>query len=148
MKLTFVTVSSPAIKQLINAGKQLNERYPLIMDLKIYHAGSRFDQSKLMELEERLKNSDFIFIDLMGAVEEVTATVIKTMDKIDNNPEILPFGGAAREYMKLGRFTSDSMKNDKTASKNGENKKEMPSMDSMKKIEKKYYIKILEAINL
>ena len=135
MKLTFVTVSSPAIKQLINAGKQLNERYPLIMDLKIYHAGSRFEQTKLVELEESLKNSDFIFIDLMGAVEEVTATVIKTMDKINNNPEILPFGGAAREYMKLGRFTSDSMKNDKMGVKTSDNKKDMPSMDAMKKMQ-------------
>ncbi|MBB6696692.1 cobaltochelatase subunit CobN [Clostridium algidicarnis] len=108
MKITFVTVSTTAIKHLIDSGRYIKERYGNILNLKLYYAVKEMDCKKIENMNEAIENSDLVFIDLMGANANVIKSVYKALDNCKGN--IIPYGNSVREYLKLGNFTAETMK--------------------------------------
>lgn len=108
MKITFVTVSAPAVKNLIRAGREISSSYPDALELKLYYAASELAQEKLELLGADIADSQLVFVDLMGSGPSVIDTVYKGLEKCRGN--IIPYGNSAREYMRLGKFTAESMK--------------------------------------
>jgi cobaltochelatase CobN len=110
MKLTFVTVSSPAIRCLIEVGKEIKEKYPKTLDLNIYYGIEEQDEKCGKRLVEDIKTSDLVFVDLMGSPSSLVEYVYMGLEECKGH--IVPYGGGAREYMRLGGFTAESMKSD------------------------------------
>ncbi len=124
MKLTFISVSSPAIACLIRAEKAVNDLSWGVLELRIYNALSEYSEQKLGLMSEDIAGSDFVFVDLMGAGPEVIKAVLGGLEKCPGN--IVPYGNAGREYLRLGDFTADSMKSGGGAVK--------PDMNAMRKM--------------
>lgn len=121
MKITFVTVSAPAIQNLIWAGREINNNYPNSLNLKLYYASVEIDGKKLQNMIQDIKDSDIVFVDLMGSSPNTINAVYKGLEESKGN--IIPYGNSAREYMRLGKFTQESMK-----SKNSNMKMDMASI--------------------
>lgn len=123
MKITFVTVSPPAIRCLIEAGKEIKEKYPGALDLNIYYGIEELSEGCGEKLVEDIKTSDLVFVDLMGSPSSLVEYVYMGFEEC--NGHIVPYGGGAREYMRLGSFNALSMK--------GDNKKmDMPKIEKMR----------------
>ena len=125
MKITFITVSSPAIKNLVEVGKEICQNYPNILDLCLYYGKKEMDDNKSKEMIEDIKNSQLVFIDLMGSPSSVIKNVYIGLEECNGN--VIPFGNSAREYMRLGKFTMDSMK-----SSNNNKKMNMATIEKMR----------------
>jgi cobaltochelatase CobN len=108
VKITFITVSTPGIKNLIEAGKEINKNHPEILDLSTYYGKEELDDKKAKQMIEDIKNSHLVFVDLMGSPSSVVKNVYIGLQECNGN--IIPYGSSAREYMRLGSFTMDSMK--------------------------------------
>lgn len=115
MKITFVTVSAPAIQELIWAGKEINENYPDSLSLKLYYASDDMEENKAQTMIQDIKSSDIVFIDLMGSSPSVINSVYIGLEEAKGN--IIPYGNSAREYLRLGKFTAESMKSKSSAMK-------------------------------
>jgi cobaltochelatase CobN len=115
MKLTFVTVSAPAIDQMV----------PGALTLNIYYVASELSLKKSDAMEADVAGSDAVFLDLMGAPPTVVEAVNRGCERSRGN--IIPYGASSREYLRLGQFSAASMK------KSGDGK--APSMDMMKKMQ-------------
>ncbi|WP_392486533.1 cobaltochelatase subunit CobN [Haloimpatiens sp. FM7315] len=107
MKITFITVSTPAIKNLINAGREIVLKFGQVLDLKLYNSIFNMDEDKVKLMQEDMKDSDFIFLDLMGSPVSLVKSVYEVLD--DCNCNIVTYGNTAREYMRLGKFFMSSM---------------------------------------
>lgn len=125
MKLTFITVSAPAVKYLIKAEERINRILNGILELKIYYAVSEQGKSKAAEMQDDIASADATFLDLMGSPPSVIESVSRGCER--SGGQIIPFGASAREYLKLGKFTASSM---------GKSGDKAPSMDMMKKMQK------------
>lgn len=130
MKITFVTVSAPAIQNLIWAGREINNNYPNSLNLKLYYASVEIDGKKLQNMIQDIKDSDIVFVDLMGSSPNTINAVYKGLEESKGN--IIPYGNSAREYMRLGKFTQESMK-----SKNSNMKMDMASIEKMRNMSEK-----------
>ncbi|KTE89367.1 magnesium chelatase subunit H [Desulfitobacterium hafniense] len=108
MKLTFVTVSPPAVKNLIAIGKEIEAQYPRALELKLYYGASEPAEEKLAEMTETISQSDLVFIDLMGSSPAVSKAVSAGLEKCRGH--IVPYGNSPREHMRLGKFTMEAMK--------------------------------------
>jgi len=108
MKLVFVTVSSPAVRSLIEASKKIDKILPAALDLCIYHASNELPDDTLKHMIGDITTGDMTFVDLMGSSPEVVAAVNKGLEKTAG--DIIPIGNSARERMKLGRFTAELMR--------------------------------------
>ena len=106
MKMTFVTVSSPAIENLIAAEKYIAEQSPGALELKLYYAIPEMEFEKRARMTADIENSDFVFVDLMGAPPVNSAAVTAGLENCGGH--IVPYGNAAREYMRLGDFVADT----------------------------------------
>lgn len=124
MKITFVTVSAPAVKNLIRAGKAIEQKHPGALDLKLYYGAVVAEEQKLEEMTTDIAGSDLVFVDLMGSAPAVTKAVIKGLESCKG--DILPYGNSAREYLRLGKFTVEAMKAE------GGKKPDKSAMEKMK----------------
>jgi len=113
MKITFITVSAPAVKHLIAAGTSISAAYPQALDLKLYYAKADMEGKKCKEMIRDIIDSGLVFIDLMGSPPEVVKAVYQGLEKCAGN--VVPYGNSAREYLRLGRFTPASMKKENGA---------------------------------
>ncbi|SCL89402.1 Aerobic cobaltochelatase subunit CobN [Sporanaerobacter sp. PP17-6a] len=116
VKITFITVSTPGIKSLIEAGKEINRQYPNILDLNLYYGKEEMNDEKSKKMAEDIKNSHLVFVDLMGSPSSIAKSVYIGLESCNGN--IVPYGSSAREYMRLGSFTMKGMTD-------GKNKKKM-----------------------
>ncbi len=108
MKITFITVSAPGIKSLVEAGKEISKNYPQCLHLNIYYGKEELNDEKAKKMVQDIKNSDLVFIDLMGSPSSVIKNVYIGLEEYNGN--VIPYGNSAREYMRLGSFTMASMK--------------------------------------
>lgn len=128
MKITFITVSSPAIEYMIQGAKRINESYVNALDLKLYYAVSELNDKKLEKLVLDIEDADLVFVDLMGTAPKVINAVYKGLEKAKGH--IVPYGNSAMEYMKLGSFTMESMSSKKSEG-SGMNMEAMKKMQNM-----------------
>lgn len=126
MKISFITVSQPAIKNLIKSEKEIKENYPNALDLKIYYAIEEMEYEKSMEMLRNIEESEAVFVDLMGSSTSVIANVYRGLEKC--NGHIIVFGNGGREYLRLGDFSSEAMK---SSSKNSKKKMDMATIKKM-----------------
>lgn len=129
MKLTFVTVSSSAIKYLIEVYKEITLIYGDIFKLEIYYSKSLMSDEKSAHMIKSIGESDLVFVDLMGSPVSVINSVYRGLDKCSGN--VIPFGNYAREYLKLGKFNMESMKS------NNSKPMDMKAMMKMKNMAEK-----------
>ncbi len=124
MKMTFISVSSPAIQCMIRAEEAVNTLVPDALELKIYYAVSEYAAKKNKRLTDDIAESDFVFVDLMGSPVSTIKAVCDGLEKCSGN--IVPYGNSARQYLRLGAFTAASMQ-----SKNPDKKPDMAAMKKM-----------------
>lgn len=108
MKITVITVSTPAIKNLILANEEISSQYPSALDLHLYYGIDPISSEKAEEMIQCIKSSQLVFLDLMGSPASIVDAVYKALDGYQGN--VIPYGNSAREYMRLGQFTAESMK--------------------------------------
>ena len=125
MKMTFISVSSPAIGCLIKAEEAVSTLIPGAIDLKIYYAVTEYSPDKNKRLMNDIADSDFVFVDLMGSPVSVIKAVNDGLEKCAGN--IVPYGNSARQYLKLGAFSAKSMQSG--------NMDKKPDMEAMKKMQ-------------
>jgi len=125
MKLTFITVSAPAVKNLIKASEEISRLDKSALELKLYYAVKEYSKEKSAALISDIKASDMVFVDLMGSPVDTVKSVHMALAGCKGN--IVPYGNSAREFLRLGKFTADSM------SSKGDGKK--PDMAAMKKMQ-------------
>lgn len=125
MKITFVTVSAPAVKHLIASSEYINKNYGDCLDLSIYYSSIEVDEMKSQKLSDDIKNSDMVFIDLMGSPPSVVDAVYRGLNECSG--DVIPYGSSAREYMRLGKFTQESMGSSESMKK--------PNMEAMAKMQ-------------
>lgn len=127
MKITFTTVSATALEYLAKAGNQINEQYQGILTLKLYDATKVHEGEKLIDLIGTVETSDLVFVDLMGSPSQVIKLIYEALEKTSGH--IVPYGNSARQFLRLGKFTAESMK---LENQSGENKS--PDMKQIKKM--------------
>lgn len=125
MKITFTTVSSPMVVNLIKAYESICEQED-IFELKIYNASRHMSIDKLEEYKLEIKNSDFVFIDLMGSPMDIIKATNEALEEFSGN--VVPYGNNCRNYLKLGDFSAKSMSN------MGKSNGKMPNQQAMKKM--------------
>lgn len=126
MKFTFVTVCAPAVQHLARVQRELDGQYPGQAELKLYYAVEEFGPAQTARLEEDIARADCVLVDLMGSPPTVIQTVERGLARCAGH--ILPYGASARSYLRLGKFTADSMKSRNPG-------KAAPAMESMKKMQ-------------
>lgn len=124
MKITMLTVSTTVITNLIDIGKDINDQYSNILDLKLYYTGSELPANQISNMKQDMLSADVIFVDLMGSPRSISQAINSTLPLCKKN--IIPIGGAGRDYLRLGALTSNSMGK-------GKNQK-MPNPEAMKKM--------------
>lgn len=125
MKITVVTVSAPAVRDLISAARKIRRCAPDALALRIYYAAAELSGEKLLAMEEHIAQADAVFLDLMGAPPAAVEAVERGCGRCHGH--IVPFGASSRHYLRLGSFTADSM------GKAGDSS--MPSPEMMKKMQ-------------
>ncbi|MGN0587538.1 MAG: cobaltochelatase subunit CobN, partial [Oscillospiraceae bacterium] len=123
MKFTFITVSAPSVKCMMKAAKEISRIEPDILDLRLYYAVTEYSKEKTDRLIADIKTSDMVFVDLMGSPVDIVKAVYKGLEECKGN--IIPYGNSAREYLKLGSFSAESMKS------SGGKKPDMAAMKKM-----------------
>lgn len=108
MKFTFITVSAPSVKCLMKAAREVRKLEPELLDLRLYYAVTDYGKEKTARLISDIKTSDMVFVDLMGSPVETVKAVYEGLK--DCKGDVIPYGNSAREYMKLGSFSTASMK--------------------------------------
>ena len=108
MKFTFITVSAPSVKCLMKAAREVRKLEPKLLDLRLYYVVTDYGKEKTARLISDIKTSDMVFVDLMGSPVETIKAVYEGLK--DCRGDVIPYGNSAREYMKLGSFSTASMK--------------------------------------
>lgn len=125
MRLVFITVSTSALRTLIEVEKSMAEEFPGIMSLKLYFAAEEVSEKKQEEMMTAIEEGDLILVDLMGAPPTMVKTVYHGLEI--TKAQIIPFGSSAREYLRLGKFSAETM----TAQANAT----MPDRQTIKKMQ-------------
>jgi cobaltochelatase CobN len=107
MKITFVTVSTTAIRELLKAGKNIEQHFPGVLDLKLIYAARKIPDKNRLEMEKDIVSSNAVFVDLMGSPTEVIIGVNSALERCRG--QIIPYGQSGRANMRLGKLTADSM---------------------------------------
>lgn len=107
MKITFVTVSVPAIRKLIGIEKEIRRQFPGILQLDLYYA-IEMTETQIKRMEDSISHGDMVFVDLMGSPPGIVKAVHSSLERCRGN--IIPYGNSAREYLRLGEFTHTSTK--------------------------------------
>lgn len=124
MKVTFVTVSAPAVTYLARLEEQMRRSAPL--ELKLYYAVNEFPSAKEAAMVEDIASADCVLVDLMGSPPAVVQAVERGLERCRG--QILPYGISARSYLRLGKFTAEGMTRRHAGQK-------PPSMETMKKMQ-------------
>lgn len=127
-KVTIVTVSTAVLSEMSLVAEQFKIMYPNILDLNMFYAVRGMTEDVLTNLKRTLACSDFIIVDLMGTPAEIVSVVINGIEKSD--AQIVPIGGSARKYMKLGALSAKEMMKSKEDSSKI-NMKKMQKMSEM-----------------
>jgi len=127
VRITFITVSAPAIAHLIESEKEISEKFPHSLDLRLYYPISELTEAQKNKLKEDIAGSELVFADLMGSPPSTVQTVYQALDKFPGH--IIPYGNSAREYLRLGDFSAASF-----SSGNKQGKMSMGAMKKMKGI--------------
>ncbi|MGM9605891.1 MAG: cobaltochelatase subunit CobN [Oscillospiraceae bacterium] len=127
MKITFVTVSAPALKFLPAAARRVNAIVPGAVSLRLYYAVGELAREKSDRMVADIVSADAVFLDLMGAPPAVIQAVERGCESCKG--QVIPYGASSRQYLRLGDFTAASMQ----SSKMGGGKK--PGMEAMKKMQ-------------
>lgn len=123
MKFTFITVSAPSICCLIKAAGEINKLSSGSLDLRLYYAVTNYSREKTERLISDIETADMVFVDLMGSPVETVKAVYRGLEKCGGN--VIPYGNSAREYLRLGDFSAESMKS------SGGKKTDMAAMKKM-----------------
>jgi cobaltochelatase CobN len=107
MKITIITVSTTAIRELVRAHEKIAGEFPGIMDLKLFNAARQMSANKRTEMCRDIVDSDFVLIDLMGSPTDIVKDVSNSLESCRGH--IVPYGAAGRAYLRLGAFTAGSM---------------------------------------
>lgn len=126
MKFTFVTVCAPAVQYLAQAERDVTRQFPGQVEMKIYYAVTELSSAKMAALEEDVASADCVLVDLMGSPPTVIQAVERGLERCAG--QILPYGASSRSYLRLGRFTAESMKSRNPG-------KGAPAMEAMKKMQ-------------
>ena len=110
MKFVFITVSAPAIRCIMKAADEIALAENGILELRLYYAVTEYSKAKTQRLIDDIADSDMVFVDLMGSPPDVIKAVYCGLEKCKGN--VIPYGNSAREYLRLGKFTADSMKSE------------------------------------
>lgn len=99
MKLTFITVSGPAIRGLVYADNYIKETYGPILDLRLYYATAEYSEAKKQRMMADIRTSDLVFTDLMSSPSSTAAAVQSAMEQYTGR--VISYGRICREYMKM-----------------------------------------------
>lgn len=100
MKITFITYSTAAVKELIIQKNALNEEYPGLIDLNLVYSGSTLNVEERAKLKENVYASDVVFFDQVGMSDTLTADLMQWIEDIKG--WVLPFGRNPLMRLKLG----------------------------------------------
>ncbi len=125
MKVTIITVSAPAIRDLAEAAGKIRSMEVGALQLKLYYAAGEQSNEKLIAMENDIAQADAVFLDMMGASPAAAETVERGCQQCGGH--IIPFGASPRHHMRLGSFTMQSMEQRKSDA--------APSMEQMKKMQ-------------
>lgn len=125
MKFTFVVVSAPAVQYLAELDEEFQTQFPGCAEIKMYYAVEEFPAEKTNRMIEDIASADCVLVDLMGSPPRVVQAVERGLDRCQGN--VLPYGASSRQYLRLGKFSADSMK--------GKSSGTAPSMETMKKMQ-------------
>ncbi|MCT4596679.1 MAG: magnesium chelatase subunit H [Vallitalea sp.] len=129
MKVTVISVSTSVITGLIKVQEEINSKYNNVLELRLFYASRTLEDSKLESMENDISNSDVTFVDLMGSPKKVISAVMRGLEKCKGN--IIPIGGAGRNYLKLGELTSSDMGMNKKNNKSPKKPMDMAKMQKM-----------------
>ena len=105
MKIVFATVSPPAIRSILAVEREIAAQCDVPPELSLYYTISDMTAEKRLELTERIAEADLTFTDMMGSPPRICQAVEDGLRRTKGN--IVPYGGFARQYMKLGEFHAD-----------------------------------------
>ena len=125
MKLTVVTVSTSSMNTMIKVYKDFRQKYQDMLFLDVFYAAREMSSLRLEKMKKSIVSSDIVFVDLMGTPEGIVKEVYAALKETSGN--VVPYGRSAREYMKLGELSADSMKM-------GSGEKKKPDMKAMQKM--------------
>ena len=125
MKLTFVTVSAPALRLVPAAVRRVDQLVPDALSLEMFYAVHELSLAETDRMVKSIRTADAVFLDLMGAPPAVTAAVDRGC--ADCAGQIIPFGASSRQFLRLGEFSSASMR-----ARSGGKK---PNMQAMRKMQ-------------
>ncbi len=106
MKITFVTVSTTAVKRLIESGTALKNTYPTL-DLAVYYVADEMPKEKRAQMTHDLSLSDLSLVDLMGAVLSARRAVDEGLSSTLGF--VIPYGSGAKEQLRLGALTAETL---------------------------------------
>ena len=108
MRVTFVTVSTTAIRELLAAGCKIEQAHPGVLDLRLAYAARNMSNEKRDQMRKNIIEADAVLVDLMGSPSDLVADVNAALDECRG--QIIPFGQSGRSHMRLGDLTADSMR--------------------------------------
>jgi cobaltochelatase CobN len=129
VKVTVISVSTSVITGLIKVQEDINSRFNDVLELRLFYASRALEDSKLEDMEIDIVDSDVIFVDLMGSPKKIVEAVIRGLEKCKGN--IIPIGGAGRNYLRLGELTSSDMGMNRKSNKKPRKPMNMSKMQKM-----------------
>ena len=125
MKFTFITVCAPAVQHLARLHELYQRKNPGLAEIKLYYAVEEYAPKKMEQMAADIASADCVLVDLMGSPPGIIQAVERAL--ADCKGQILPYGASARSYLRLGKFTAESMKSKRPGS--------APAMETMKKMQ-------------
>lgn len=107
MKITFATVSTPAVRLLQSAQSRLDQLAPGALQLRLHYLFAPNALARTSALIADIAAADAVFLDLMGAAPEVITAVQRGCAACTG--QIIPYGASAREFLRLGQLSAESM---------------------------------------
>ncbi|GMQ58235.1 magnesium chelatase subunit H [Vallitalea sediminicola] len=129
MKITVISVSTSVIAGLIKVQEDINKRFDDVLELRMFYASRALEDSKLREMESDINDSDVTFVDLMGSPKKVVAAVMHGLGNCKGN--VIPIGGAGRNYLRLGELTASDMGMSKKSGKKPKKPMDRAKMQKM-----------------
>ena len=125
MKFTFITVCAPAVQHLARLHELYQRKNPGLAEIKLYYAVEEYAPKKMEQMAADIASADCVLVDLMGSPPGIIQAVERAL--ADCKGQILPYGASAQSYLRLGKFTAESMKSKRPGS--------APAMETMKKMQ-------------
>ena len=127
MKITIISVSTSILNTLVKVSRSLEHEYPGILELDLIYAAREMSEKKRSKMQQQIMDSDLVLTDLMGTPDTIVKDIYAALEK--TSADVVPYGRGARDYMRLGEMTAESMKGGR-----GRTETKKPSMEAMKKM--------------